>query len=61
MHTIKAEPISREAYTAFAVYYHTLMTEIYAVEVKLHKIYLHRIRASCTPRVGYSRFAVSEE
>ena len=58
MHTIKAEPISREAYAPFGVYYDYLNPEGYALEGEIHKFYPDRISESCTTRVGYSPIAV---
>ena len=61
MHTIKAEPISREAYAPFGVYYDYLNPEGYALEGEIHKFYPDRISESCTTRVGYSPIAVKKE
>ena len=61
MHTIKAEPISREAYAPFGVYYDYLNPEGYALEGEIHKFYPDRISESCTTRVGYSPIAVRKE
>ena len=46
MHTIKAEPISREAYAPFGVYYDYLNPEGYALEGEIHKFYPDRISES---------------
>ncbi|MFR3529453.1 MAG: hypothetical protein ACLTTZ_02705 [Lachnospiraceae bacterium] len=61
MRTIKAEPISREAYAPFGVYYDYLNPEGYALEGEIHKFYPDRISESCTTRVGYSPIAVRKE
>lgn len=61
MRTIKAEPISKDAFAPFGVYYDYLNPDGYALEGEIHKFYPDRISESCTTRVGYSPIAVKRE
>lgn len=58
MRAIKAEPISKEAYAPFGVYYDYLNPEGYALEGEIHKFYPDRISESSVTRVGYSPISV---
>ena len=61
MRAIKAEPISKEAYAPFGVYYDYLNPEGYALEGEIHKFYPDRISESSVTRVGYSPISVRRE
>ena len=61
MRAIKAEPISKEAYAPFGVYYDYLNPEGYALEGEIHKFYPDRISESSVTRVGYSPISVGRE
>ena len=60
MKTIKAEPITREAFAPFGTFYDMLNPDGYALEGEIHKFYPDRISESCPTRVGYSPIVVKK-
>lgn len=60
MKTIKAEPITNEAFAPFGQFYTMDKPEGYALCGELHSFYPDRVNADSTHRVGYSPIVVKK-
>ncbi|MBE7023452.1 MAG: Ureidoglycolate hydrolase [Ruminococcaceae bacterium] len=60
MKTIKAEPITNEAFAPFGQFYTMDKPEGYALCGELHKFYPDRVNADSNHRVGYSPIVVKK-
>ncbi len=60
MKTIKAEPITNEAFAPFGQFYTMDKPEGYALCGEIHKFYPDRVNADSTHRVGYSPIVVKK-
>ena len=60
MKTIKAEPITNEAFAPFGQFYTMDKPQGYALCGELHSFYPDRINADSTHRVGYSPIIVKK-
>ena len=60
MRTIKAEPLTREAYAPFGTYYSFTEPEGYSLNGELHRFFPDRVSESYTTRAGFSPILVKK-